>query len=242
MHWQVPAEPDYVRSAEARSRPSRPPRKPPKNGTSSGGDDEEGKHRRLVSELFARIRKGLKEAHLTRTQRRQYGQATRGVIARMAPAAVRRLHANTREFKYYPDHAALTAAVKEKYPTLARRLKRTSTMKGMFDKDGTVHLDGGGSLRGRAARLADFHAHELAHGIDGTSHALSDSKEWGAVWADEILGNDAFTSKAQEDYREAFSEVGSLLLGGSMSARELALLCPGVVGFWRDRHQLLAEE
>jgi hypothetical protein len=203
---------------------------------------EEQEHQTRIRELADRIRMGLKEASLTQTQRRQYGQATRQVIARMATGAVRRLHANTKRFKYYPSHEALTQAIKKKYPALARRLKSSSVIKGMLDKDGTVHLDGGGTLRGRGARLVDFHAHELAHGIDGTNHELSDSKEWVEIWADEILGNDDFTCKAQENCREAFGEVGSLLLGGGISAHELVLLCPGVVGFWRDRHQLLAKE
>jgi hypothetical protein len=186
------------------------------------------------------MNKGLREANLTETQRRQYRQATREVIARMSPASVQRLYGNTVVFRYYPSEAALTQAIKEKYPALTRKLKASSVIKGMLDKDGTVHMDGGGTLRGRQARLADFHGHELTHGIDGTSHELSDSKEWGKVWADEIVGNDAFTAKAREDCREAFSEVGSLLLGGAISANELAPVCPGVVRFWRDSHNLLA--
>jgi hypothetical protein len=34
-----------------------------------------------------------------------------------------------------------------------------------------------------------------------------------------------------------WSEVGSLRLGGAVTAAEVAILCPGVVGFWPDRHQ-----
>jgi hypothetical protein len=202
-----------------------------------GGDDE---HRWRIGELHARMNQGLSEAGLTEARRRQYRQATRAVIGRMSPVAIQRLHANTREFRYYEDHAALTQAIKEKYPALAKRLKGTTIIKGMFDRDGTVHLDGGGTIQGRKANLADFYAHEFAHGIDGTSHQLSNSREWREVWAEDIRDNDGFSRKAREDHREAFSEVGSLLLGGGISARELALLYPGVVRFWRDDQALLA--
>jgi hypothetical protein len=225
--------------AEARTRPTQPPKQPPRQGSGSGrAEDDE--HSERLSELSALIKKGLRQANLTESQRRQYRRASQGVIDRLSRGAVLRLHANTGEFKFYPSHEALTQAIKEKYPALAKKLQPRSIIKGMLDKDGTIHLDGGGTLRGRDARLVDFYAHEIAHGIDGIGHQLSDSKGWGQVWAYEILGNDAFTTKAQDDHREAFSEVGSLLLGGAISAKELALLCPGVVRFWRDQHKLLA--
>lgn len=226
----VPGEkPICIPVAEARS-------KPPERPESGSGEA----HGQRLQQLFARMTKGLMEAKLSETERRKYRRATRAVIARMSPAAVQRLHANTEEFKYYPNFDVLAQAIKRKYPALAKKLKPTSVIKGMLGRDGTVHLDGGGTLRGRSASIADFYAHELTHGIDGTDHELSDSVEWRKVWAEEILGNTDFTKKAQEDLREAFSEVGSLLLGGGISANELALLCPGVVDFWRKRHKLLA--
>lgn len=92
----------------------------------------------------------------------------------------------------------------------------------------------------RRAKLADFYAHESAHGIDGPGHELSQSRAWHEVWAHEVRDNDSFTRQAREDPREALSEVGSLLLGGGITARELALLCPGVVRFWHEDPGLLA--
>jgi hypothetical protein len=234
----VPTHITYIPSGEARAKPPRPPNRPRQRGAGGGGKEDEDKRR--VRELYVRMNRRLREANLTQAQRREYRQATRAVIARMSSEVVHRLHANTTAFRYYPTHEALIQAIKAKYPALAKKLKPTSVIKGMLDKDGTVHMDGGGTIHGRQATITDFHAHELTHGIDGVNHGLSESEAWGDVWAEEIVGNDAFTRKARADYREAFSEVGSLLLGAGISANELALLCPGVVRFWKARHRLLA--
>ena len=202
------------------------------------GDGDE--RRQLVKKLCARVNKGLRDAKLTKELAEEYRQATLEVFARLSVIALERLLANARTFQFYASHDALTQAIKHKFPPLAKRLKATSVIKGMFDRDGTVHLDGGGTLRGRAAQLGEFYAHELTHAIDGVGHELSDSREWRKAWAVDIVGNNAFTQKAQADHHEAFSEVGGVLLSGGMSGNQLALICPDVVEFWRVHQQLLA--
>jgi hypothetical protein len=105
----------------------------------------------------------------------------------------------------------------------------------MFDKDGTIHVDGLGTLFGRPAKTEEFHAHELSHCIDGVNHDLSETEEWQRVWRAEIADGGYLGPNSTKSATEGFSEFGALLLSTDLTAETVAKVLPLCVEFWRDR-------
>jgi len=126
----------------------------------------------------------------------------------MTPEGVRLIHEHVKAFKFYPTFAALTAAYQAKYPGA-----KIANIKGAFDPDGTVHLDGGGVLFGRQAALGEFYAHELTHPLDAQNHRISSTKEWRTAWGKEIRDTNLLGGNADKNEHEGFAEFGQYLLG-----------------------------
>jgi hypothetical protein len=103
-----------------------------------------------------------------------------------------------------------------------------------------VHLDGGGVMfTGMPERSLDaFHAHELAHGIDGTDHDVSSTPEWTGIWQSEIVGNAEFSRKGRTVASEGFAEAGAYLLDTDSSRDRFANRMLRTLQFW-ETHNLL---
>jgi hypothetical protein len=155
------------------------------------------------------------------------------VVGRLTPIALARVHTNAREFRFYGSHQELTAAIKRKYPRV--RIGKGKTVKGMFDKDGIIHADGPGILFGRPATTEEYHAHEVAHCIDGVSHDLSEAKEWKQSWRAEIRDGGLLGPGSTKSPSEGFSEFGALLLSSGLTAGRVEEIMPFCVKFWSDR-------
>lgn len=213
-----------------------------KSRRNSRGGSVEEQYRRCMIELHARMNRGLKEADLSERQRRQYRKSTKEVMARMSLDAVIRLHANVKEFKYYPSHEALKTGVLSKYPSLrATFASPTKKIRGMFDKDGTLHLDGGGTMFQDmpAKSVAEFHAHEMTHALDeNLGRVFSGTRRWQQVWKQEIQGHPDYSSHAHRYAHEAFAEAGQQIYGSGKSGSAIARECPQVVLFFQ-KHKLL---
>lgn len=155
----------------------------------------------------------------------------------MSADAVLRLHTNVKEFKYYPNHNAVKVGILSKYPPLrASFASPTKKIRGMFDKDGTLHLNGGGTMFQDMPpkSIAEFHAHEMTHALDGNlARTFSGTRHWQRVWKQEIQGHPNYSSHAHRHAHEAFAEAGQHIYGSGKSANEIALECPQVVLFFQ---------
>jgi hypothetical protein len=217
----------------AKKPPGKPPKKPPK-GPPRGGGGGEDEHARRLRETHAKVERGLAEADLSDPQRQDYRESVHAILQRMTPAALARLHANAKEYTFFATHEALTAAVRAKYPAL--RLRSGRILKGMFDRDGVVHMNSGGTLFGRPnVGLQEFHGHELAHAVDGTGHELSNSPEWVRAWEADIRDGGFLGPDSQRSSQEGFSEFGAMLLGGGISYKDARQVMPLAAKFWRER-------
>jgi hypothetical protein len=96
-------KPEYLSSAEARTKPAK------------GSDDD---HEKRLKEVHDKIDGALKSSALTKSQRDEYRKSIHVVLSRMTPKVLARLHANVKEYKFYPSQLALTAGVQAKYPQL----------------------------------------------------------------------------------------------------------------------------
>lgn len=170
----------------------------------------------------------MKSSALSKSQRDEYRKSIHVVLSRMTPKVLARLHANVKEYKFYPSQLALTAGVQAKYPQL--KPKQGKMFKGMFDKDGDAHLNGrgDGKLFGLPASLEEFQAHELAHGIDGAAHEISDSTPWQKAWKAE---KDFFTH-GKESQGEGWAEFGQLLLGKGITRKQMKEAMPKCLKVW----------
>jgi hypothetical protein len=207
-----------------------PPKKPPKKPAAPAGDggDDEG-HQQRLQETHAKIDAALEAVHLTDEQRQEYRESVRAVIGRLTPAGLARVHAHVTEYKFYRSHAELTAALRAKYPKL-----KTRGLKGAFDKDGTCHMDGGGLIEDRPAKLQEFHAHELSHAIDGTQHELTKTKEWHDAWVAEVQNQDFLGENAKKSPREGWGDFGAMILGGEVTPQEAKDIFPRCVKVWQS--------
>ncbi len=205
-------------SAEARTRP-------PKQPASGGGDEE---HQRRVKAVNAKIDRALKASGLTQEQRDEVRKSIRAVVARMTPTALARMRANVKEYKFYPSLESLTAGIQAKYPTY--KPPKGKVPKGLFDKDGTLHTNGRGDGRlfGRPASFEEIHAHELAHGIDGTGHEISESEPWKKAWKAE---RDFFTHGKTSE-AEGFAEFCQMLLGQGITRKQMKEAMPKCLKVW----------
>jgi hypothetical protein len=210
-------------------RKSEPPDAPPRSpGGDGGGEDD---HQRRVRELHEKVEQALGEGELSEEQREEYRAAIRRVIGRLTPPAVARVHGQIKEIKFYASWQELTAAIRRKYPRATIR----GTIKGAFDRDGTLHLDGGGILFGRPVPLEELYAHEITHVIDGTSHDISNSAEWREAWQGEIQDGGYLGPDSARSPREGFGEFGAMLLGSGTPVNRVEEIMPECVQVWRDR-------
>jgi hypothetical protein len=206
-------KPEYQSSAEARTR------------APTDSDDDHEKH---LKQVHGKIDGALRSSGLTDARRNESQKAIHVVLSRMTAAALARLQANVKEYKFYPSQLALTISVQAKYPQL--KPKHGKMFKGMFDKDGDIHLNGrgDGKLFGLPASLEEFQAHELAHGIDGAAHEFSDSTPWRKAWKAE---KDFFTHD-KENQREGWAEFGQLLLGKGITRKQMKEAMPKCLKVW----------
>jgi hypothetical protein len=194
----------------------------------SGGDDEHERRRREIHEA---VKRALTEALLSEKQRHGYQRAMAAVVGRLAPAALGRGHRAVKGYKFYRSFAAMTAAIRRKYPTIT--IKPGHTVKGFFDRDGTMHLDGGGVLFGRPARLEEFFAHEITHALDRPNYEISSTDEWSDAWDAEIVKGNYLSEEAKRTPQEGFAEFGAMLLGSGVSAKEAKQVLPRCVKVWQ---------
>jgi hypothetical protein len=208
-------KPEYQSSAEARTR------------APTDSDDD---HEKRLKQVHGKIESALKSSALSKHGRDEYRKSIHVVLSRMTPKALARLHANVKEYKFYSLLEGLTAGIKAKYPTWKPKVGKT--IKGLFDKDGTIHMNGRGDgvLHGLPASLEEFQAHELAHGIDGTKHEISGSKPWRDAWNAEIN----FLTHGKKSVSEGWAEFAQMLLGQGMTRKTLKEVMPKCLKVWED--------
>jgi hypothetical protein len=242
-------KPEYAPSVQSRKKPEsakkpapkkpvakkptagkKPPSKPPESQRPglSDGDDE---HQKRIQELCAKIDQAVADSALSSEKRHECGETAKAVFGKMTAVAVHRLHAHVTGFKFYESPEALTAAYQRKYPKT--NLLR---IKGAFDPDGTIHLDGDGILFGRRAAASELHAHEMTHAIDGNSHEISHGEQWKKAWEKEIRATEVFGKNGASQPEEGFAEFGQHLLGDPKGGRKSAKeLCPRCFKVWESR-------
>ena len=196
----------------------------------SAGDDEHRKRRRIIQE---QIDRGLDEAALSDLTRNAYGRAMGVVLARLTPTALSRVFRAVKEYRFYRSFGAMTEAIRRKYPAI--KIKPGHVVKGFLDRDGTMHLDGGGVLFGRPARQEEFFAHEMAHALDRPDYEISGTDEWYDAWNDEINATDYLSGEAKRSPQEGFADFGAMLLGSGVSAKQVKQLLPKCVKVWEQR-------
>jgi hypothetical protein len=189
-------------------------------------------YQRHLREIWERIESALVGSELSESQKKDYRAALENIIDKLRPPALARLHRFALGFRFYRSHIALTDAVKLKYPDLDIASGRV--LKGMFDRDGTLHMDGGGRLQGRNARLAEFQAHEIAHAIDG-HRELSGTVEWQEAWQAEIANGGLLGTNSAKSPHEGWGDFGMLVLGSDISAKEITEVLPKAYTFWHKR-------
>jgi hypothetical protein len=177
------------------------------------------------------VDEALNGAALSPQQRQAFGEATKTVIGRMTAKGVERLHANATGFRYHKSHKDLTEAILAKYPH--KRLGQGKILKGGLDRDGVLHLNGGGILFGRPATVEEFYGHELTHAIDGNGHEISASKEWQDAWEVEIRHSKLLSVDASRSCSEGFGEFGAMILGSGTPVKSVMELMPQCVKVWQ---------
>lgn len=206
---------------EAAAPPAEPPKGPPKP---PGGGGSEEEHHQRVKELHEGIDKALDEAAITPARKREFGQTAKDNLGKMTREAVQRLHANVKEWKFYQTHDSLTKAFREKYPDA-----EVGLLKGCYDKDGTLHLNGGGRLFDREAPLSEFYAHEMTHAVDGLDHHVSGSDAWGKAWnAEKAFLNENGQSKRSE----GLAEFGQMVVGTDITRDDVREVMPRCLKVW----------
>jgi hypothetical protein len=179
-----------------------------------------------------RIDKALVEAKLSDEKRTEYRKAIYAVLDRLTVKALGRINRAVKEYRFYASFRGLAQALRRKYPEL--RTRSGAMLKGAFDRDGTIHLDGGRRLFGRAASLEEFYAHELSHAIDGPEHEISASVAWQEAWRIEIQDGGYLGAGSMRSPREGFSEFGALLLGSGIPQRAIRQVLPRSLQVWKD--------
>lgn len=196
-------------------------------------DDE---HMGRIEKTRTRISEALQASGLSRDKAAEYASGCDFVIRNMTPAASARHVANTTGYVFYPSHQALTEGFLRKFPKAAKQIK--GRLKAAFDRDGVLHLDGGGDLFGIETPVSEFYAHEITHSIDGVSREISSSPEWIAAWEKEIVGNELLGRKAKASPSEGFAALGQQLFGSqTMSRGDIRDVFPECVKVW-ERNSL----
>jgi hypothetical protein len=189
-----------------------------KESTGEGSD-------KPAERLARRIEEGLHASSLPHTMQAEYRQACAAVTSEVSQAGLHRVAENVKEFRFYRTHEELTEAFRSKYP----KAKIHGVLKGCFDRDGTIHLDGGGTKFGQSATLAEFYAHELTHAIDGNNHEISDSEAWKKAWNAE---RDFLNANGRKKPSEGFAEFGEMILGRIVSRTQMKDAMPKCLKIW----------
>lgn len=197
-------------------------------GAAQDGEGNDDPHAHLFR-LIGLAEDALQESGLAPTMQDEYRRGFTSVLQEMSPIAITRLSRHTMQVVFYGSHPELTAAVNAKYPAM----KAKKLLKGCFDQDGVLHLDGGGTIRGKPVALPGFYAHEMTHGIDGTRHEISQSAAWKHALRDEksLLQDD---EKERLTATEGFAKFGQMLFSGKYTREELAKLMPNCLKVWES--------
>src|SRR4051812_6109247 len=108
-----------------------------------------------LDEAKRRVTDAIDRSELPEKKRRRYTRAAHKVLEALTPAGLARHLANTTSWCFYDSHAELTEAFLAKYPTARGK---TKLLKGVFDRDGELHLNDGGRIAGRVTTLTEFYA------------------------------------------------------------------------------------
>jgi hypothetical protein len=162
----------------------------------------------------------------------EYRSVLIGLLNNLSAQALRLHCEHVTEYRFYASFDDLTRSFCNKYPAVRSRLK--GTLKGVFDRDGILHLNGGGLLFGKFAPLREFYAHEVTHSIDGTAHEISGSDSWRQAWMSEIASGCLPGMNLSKGEREGFAEFGRILLGTEIMRQEIAQVMPNCLKVWED--------
>jgi len=215
--------------------PQKPPKQPKRGRQAGNGADD---HQQRLRESRERIDGALSNAGIPPEQKTEFRRAILTVLQRLTPTALQRVHRAVKEYRFYPTFTAMTEAIKKKYPKIASKIKPGNVAKGFMDRDGTMHLNGGGILFKRPAKLVEFYAHEVAHAIDRPTYEISGSEEWESAWAQEIRDMHFLSDEAKMSPEEGFSEFGAMVLGSGIAVADAKQVMPGCVRVWQE-HGLL---
>jgi len=203
-----------------------PPGQPMKDGerAETGAD-------KMLQAAIRRVDQALQNSQLDAETQRRYRQSVVFILGSLTPTAIQRHCKNAVEIRFYASHRELTTAFLLKYPLAKTRIK--GVIKGVFDRDGVLHLNGDGGLFGREATLLEFHAHEIVHSIDGNGHEISDTEEWTAAWKCE-KDKGLFSENGRKNAREGFAEFGQLILGAVLTRARMRRMMPQCLEVWED--------
>lgn len=172
---------------------------------------------------------------LSAEHKRHYAEQLGRVLDVMPEAAVAKMDANVKEFKFYGDVDAVTAEAKARSKS-ARRLKEVF---GFFTiTEGMLHLDGN---RGQtSAETGDWYAHELSHALDKSEQKYKDGSprgqysgqaSWQEAWEHEMRQGQP-SGYSRNHPREGFAEFARLVYGRRSSADALREKFPKATAFF----------
>lgn len=193
-------------------------KKPGDDGTK---DESEKRRKKMNDEIEMAFRVSL----LPDTIQAEYRKTLTEVLEALKPTAQERVFAHVKEYKFYRTNSELTAVIQSKYPGVRVR----GILKGCFDRDGTLHLNGSGKLFGRTAKLSEFYAHEVTHAIDGVAHEISSLQAWQTAWEAE---RELMSKNGQSKASEGFAEFGELLLGSGITRKQIKEVMPRCLKVW----------
>lgn len=187
-------------------------------------------HEEMLAESIRRAQEAIDATtDLNSLVRREYLKSVIEVLSRLSPAAIVRHYENTKGIKFYRTHAELTSAIRTKYPDVQIGIGKV--FKGAFDRDGILHLNGGGKLYGRTASLQEFYAHEITHSIDGNGHDFSSTWKWIEAWIAE-RNKGYFGPVGMKMPAEGFAEFGQMVLGTGITRDQVMELLPECLKIW----------
>jgi hypothetical protein len=198
----------------------------PATAPASGSEEDVN---RLLKQSVDLVRQSLNEGALPSGLRQTYADTMAAILGMLTPAALTRHRANTSGYRFYVTHRELTEAFLAKYPAATAVVK--GVLKGAFDRDGILHLNGGGGLFGRLAPLQEFFAHEMTHTIDGRGHEISNSEAWRASWE---IEKGLMNANGMQNPVEGFAEFGQLLLGSVITRKQIRQALPKCLKVWED--------
>jgi len=199
---------------------------------------------------------------LTAMQKENYTKASEEVCARMPERAHERIARHLKKTVIHAGHDGVTEAIWRnveeqvdfaKYGEageIQRKIERLKYEKnkaaGVFIlSKGELNLDGPAPLgqvgMGRLVQgltSAHVYAHEFGHVIDGPDLELSNSEDWKAAYAEEIVAEGKetpLTSYAKKSSSEGLAEFARVLYGGGFRQEQVKKLFPKCCQFFVER-------